>query len=111
MRSIESLIRKAKKARLALALAIGVGCHCIVASGGLAARTCPGNRKSTHFNLSETLRNQIPCIGDQPTLVIMHNDAVVQGQSEMLRMVGAKAWAVVAISTGLGNASFVNNRD
>ena len=61
--------------------------------------------------LPETLRKQIPCIGDHPTFVIMHNDAVVQGLSEIPRMAGAKAWAAVTIGTGLGNASFVRNGD
>lgn len=115
VRMIESLIRKAKKAKLALAPVIGVGCPGVIASDGSIARggqNLPGgNWESTHFNLPETLRKQIPSIGNHPTFVIMHNDAVVQGLSEIPRMDGAKAWAAVTIGTGLGNASFVNKRD
>jgi predicted NBD/HSP70 family sugar kinase len=115
VRMIESLIRKTKKAKLALAPVIGVGCPGIIASDGSIARAGQnlpgGNWESTHFNLPKTLRKQIPCIGDHPTFVIMHNDAVVQGLSEIPRMAGAKAWAAVTVGTGLGNASFVRNGD
>lgn len=115
VRMIKSLIGKAKKAKLALAPVIGIGCPGIIASDGSIARggqNLPGgNWESTHFNLPETLRKQIPRIGDHPTFVIMHNDAVVQGLSEMPRMADAKAWAAVTIGTGLGNASFARKRE
>jgi hypothetical protein len=38
-------------------------------------------------------------------MVVMHNDAVVQGLSE-LPYVEAKRWGVLTIGTGLGNARF-----
>ena len=47
----------------------------------------------------------------QQLRVILHNDAVVQGLSEVPRMADCKAWAAVTIGTGLGNASFVNKKD
>lgn len=115
VRMISSLIRKADKAKLALAPVIGIGCPGIIAPDGSITRggqNLPGgNWESTHFNLPEALRNKIPRIGGQPTFVIMHNDAVVQGLSETPRMADAQAWAAVTIGTGLGNASFVNKRD
>lgn len=40
----------------------------------------------------------------------MHNDAVVQGLSELPFMRDVKRWAVLTIGTGLGNASYVNAR-
>jgi hypothetical protein len=40
--------------------------------------------------------------------VLMHNDAVVQGLSELPYMADVSRWAVLTIGTGLGNASFVN---
>ena len=36
----------------------------------------------------------------------MHNDAVVQGLSELPRMKKRKQWAVLTIGTGLGNATY-----
>jgi len=115
VRMLESLIGKAKKAKLALAPVIGIGCPGIIASDGSIARggqNLPGgNWESTHFNLPEALRKAIPEIDDQPTFVIMHNDAVVQGLSEVPRMADCKAWAAVTIGTGLGNVSFVNKKD
>jgi len=42
------------------------------------------------------------------TMVVMHNDAVVQGLSEVPFMHDVQSWAVVTIGTGLGNASFTN---
>ncbi|MEW9612671.1 ROK family protein [Shinella sp. S4-D37] len=111
VRMIEALIAKAKKAKFALAPVIGIGCPGIIASDGSIARggqNLPGgNWESTHFNLPEALRKAIPEIAGQPTFVIMHNDAVVQGLSAVLDMADATRWAAVTIGTGLGNASFV----
>jgi hypothetical protein len=38
----------------------------------------------------------------------MHNDAVVQGLSELPRTRDVRRWAALTIGTGLGNASFTN---
>lgn len=115
VRMLETLIGKAKKAKLALAPVIGIGCPGIIASDGSIARggqNLPGgNWESTHFNLPEALRKAIPEIDEQPTFVIMHNDAVVQGLSEVPRMADCKAWAAVTIGTGLGNVSFLNKKE
>lgn len=112
VRMIETLIAKAKKAKVALAPVIGIGCPGIIAADGSIARggqNLPGgNWESTNFNLPEELRKAIPEISDQPTFIIMHNDAVVQGLSEAPRMKDVKSWGAVTIGTGLGNASFVN---
>jgi hypothetical protein len=40
----------------------------------------------------------------------MHNDAVVQGLSEVPYMNGVEHWGVLTIGTGLGNATFTNVR-
>ena len=110
VRMIEALIAKAKKAKLALAPVIGIGCPGIIASDGSIARggqNLPGgNWESTHFNLPEALRKAIPEVAGQPTFVIMHNDAVVQGLSAVPDMADVTRWAAVTIGTGLGNASF-----
>jgi hypothetical protein len=39
-------------------------------------------------------------------MVVMHNDAVVQGLSELPNMQDYKRWGVLTIGTGLGNARF-----
>ena len=40
----------------------------------------------------------------------MHNDAVVQGLSELPFMQDVDHWGVLTIGTGLGNARFTNRR-
>ncbi len=50
----------------------------------------------------------IPQIGEQDTAIVMHNDGVVQGLSEMPFMRDVKSWGVLTIGTGLGNAHFTN---
>jgi hypothetical protein len=41
-------------------------------------------------------------------MVVLHNDAVVQGLSYLPKMRDVSAWGVLTIGTGLGNASFEN---
>lgn len=41
-------------------------------------------------------------------MVILHNDAVVQGLSEVPAMSDVSHWGVLPIGTGLGNARFGN---
>jgi hypothetical protein len=50
----------------------------------------------------------IPEIGDHETSIVMHNDAVVQGLSEIPYMQDVERWGVLTIGTGLGNARFSN---
>ena len=52
----------------------------------------------------------IPQIGDHDTAVLMHNDGVVQGLSEVPFMQDVEHWGVLTIGTGLGNARFTNRR-
>jgi hypothetical protein len=74
------------------------------------AQNLPGNWESSRFNLAECIREAVPEIGDHDTVVLMHNDAVVQGLSEAPFMRDVKRWAALTIGTGLGNASFVNRK-
>ena len=62
------------------------------------------------FNLPERLRREIPEIGKHDTVVILHNDAVVQGLSEAPFMTDVTRWGALTIGTGLGNARFTNRR-
>jgi hypothetical protein len=44
----------------------------------------------------------------KPMQVWLHNDAVVQGLSEIPYVNDVKRWAVLTVGTGLGNASYRN---
>ena len=57
-----------------------------------------------------SLVEAIPRIGDHDAAVLMHNDAVVQGLSEVPFMQDVGHWGVLTIGTGLGNARFTNRR-
>ncbi len=57
------------------------------------------------------LYEMIPTVGDHETSVVLHNDAVVQGLSEIPFMQDVSRWGVLTIGTGLGNASFTNRKD
>ena len=55
-----------------------------------------------------SLHEIIPKIGGEETAIVMHNDAVVQGLSELPLMQDVDHWGVLTIGTGLGNARFTN---
>ena len=108
---LEDLIGDADKAGLRLAPFIGIGCPGRVEPDGSierGAQNLPGNWESTRFNLPARLIDAIPAIGDDETVVVMHNDAVVQGLSEAPFMRDVERWGVLTIGTGLGNARFSN---
>ena len=110
---LQRLIRKAKKQSIRLAPFIGVGCPGIIDASGTitrGAQNLPGNWESNRFNLPNLLKDAVPSVGDHDTVVIMHNDAVVQGLSEIPSMRDVEHWGVLTMGTGLGNASFTNNR-
>ncbi len=75
------------------------------------AQNLPGNWESSRFHLADTLVERIPEIGGHDTVVLMHNDAVVQGLSEAPFMQDVARWGVLTIGTGLGNASYSNRGD
>lgn len=106
---LESLIRRAAREGLVLAPFIGVGCPGVIRPDGSIERggqNLPGNWESKTFNLPERLREALPKIGDHDTVVVMHNDAVCQGLSELPFMDDVAGWGVLTIGTGLGNAHF-----
>jgi hypothetical protein len=110
---LEELIESAAKDKLKLAPVIGIGCPGVIREDGAIDRggqNLPGgNWESDHFNLPAKLIAAIPMIGEHPTFVMMHNDAVVQGLSQIPFMRDVKRWGMLTIGTGLGNALFVNN--
>ena len=104
-------IRHAGKGGLKLAPIIAIGCPGVIEPDGSidrGAQNLPGDWESEHFHLPTELSKKIPTIGGEPDLVLMHNDAVVQGLSELPFMRDVKRWAVLTIGTGLGNASYTN---
>lgn len=105
------LAKRAGKRELRLAPFIGVGCpgH-ILPDGAIAkgAQNLPGNWESSRFNLPARLRAVLPEIDGHETVVVMHNDAVVQGLSQVPWMGDVERWGVLTIGTGLGNARFTN---
>jgi predicted NBD/HSP70 family sugar kinase len=105
------LIKRAAKDDLKLAPFIGIGCPGVIRTDGTIDRggqNLPGNWEVKSFNLPQLLREAIPKIGDHDTVVVMHNDAVVQGLSEVPFMQDVQHWGVLTIGTGLGNARFTN---
>jgi predicted NBD/HSP70 family sugar kinase len=111
---LEGLIRRAKKEGFKLAPFIGVGCPGLIRDDGTIERggqNLPGNWESKTFNLPQRLRDAIPKIDGHDTVVIMHNDAVVQGLSELPWMQDVERWGVMTIGTGLGNAHFTNRKE
>lgn len=110
---LKGLIASAKRRKIALAPLVGVACPGLIEEDGGIARggqNLPGNWESTRFNLPAAIRAGIPKIGKSETLVVMHNDAVVQGLSEWPRMKDRKSWAVLTIGTGLGSARYTNRK-
>lgn len=106
---LSDLIRRAERSNLALAPFIGIGCPGRIEPDGTIARggqNLPGDWEGTGFNLVDRIVTAIPRIGEHETMVVMHNDAVVQGLSEVPQMGGIAHWGVLTIGTGLGNARF-----
>jgi hypothetical protein len=108
---LAAMMKRASKDDLRLAPFIGIGCPGVIRKDGTikkGAQNLPGNWEHRKFNLPELLRTAIPKIGHQSAVVVMHNDAVVQGLSEAPFMQDVRHWAVMTIGSGLGNARFTN---
>ena len=111
---LAELVAAAGTSKLRLAPFIGIGCPGLIAADGFierGAQNLPGNWESSRFHLAESIKEKLPEIGGEETVVLMHNDAVVQGLSEAPFMRDVDKWGVLTIGTGLGNASFSNRRD
>jgi predicted NBD/HSP70 family sugar kinase len=111
---LQKLIARAEKEGIDLTPFIGIGCPGIIEEDGTidrGAQNLPGNWESSKFHLPASLGELIPKIGDHRTVVLMHNDAVVQGLSEVPFMRDVEHWGVLTIGTGLGNARFTNRPD
>ncbi|RXH41629.1 ROK family protein [Bradyrhizobium zhanjiangense] len=108
---LKDLTTKAENEGFKLAPFIGIACPGVIESDGSIAKgaqNLPGNWESSKFNLPAILVEAIPQIGEHDTTIVMHNDGVVQGLSEVPFMKDVKRWGVLTIGTGLGNARFTN---
>jgi hypothetical protein len=113
VKMLKDLIAAAEKEGLKLAPFIGIACPGVINEDGSiekGAQNLPGNWESSKFNLPVSLVEAIPQIGDHDTAVLMHNDGVVQGLSEVPFMQDVERWGVLTIGTGLGNARYTNRR-
>ncbi|OKO80411.1 ROK family protein [Bradyrhizobium sp. AS23.2] len=110
---LKGLITVAESEGLKLAPFIGIACPGVINEDGSiekGAQNLPGNWESSKFNLPASLIEGIPEIGEHDTAIVMHNDGVVQGLSEVPFMQDVDRWGVLTIGTGLGNARFTNRR-
>ncbi|MEZ2147035.1 ROK family protein [Bradyrhizobium sp. DN5] len=113
VKMLEGLIEDAAAEGFKLAPFIGIACPGVIDADGSiekGAQNLPGNWESSKFNLPASLVEAIPEIGGHDTAVVMHNDGVVQGLSEVPFMQHVERWGVLTIGTGLGNARFTNRR-
>ncbi len=111
---LRRLKKRAKKKKLTLVPLVGVACPGVIDENGAILRggqNLPGNWESESFNLAEELTKALPTLGGKVTQVVIHNDAVVQGLSEVPYMRDIERWGVLTIGTGLGNACFTNHEE
>lgn len=111
---MRELAARTEKKKLRLAPVIAVGCPGLIANDGWikrGAQNLPGNWEGEDSNLTEALYERLPRLDGRSISVALHNDAVVQGLSEVFRMRDVKRWAALTIGTGLGNASYTNLTD
>ncbi|OSJ34567.1 glucokinase [Bradyrhizobium japonicum] len=113
IKMLKGLITEAEKDGFKLAPFIGIACPGVINEDGSiekGAQNLPGNWESSKFNVPASLIEGIPEIGEHDTAILMHNDGVVQGLSEVPFMQDVARWGVLTIGTGLGNARFTNRR-
>jgi predicted NBD/HSP70 family sugar kinase len=113
VKMLKGLIAEADAEGHKLAPFIGIACPGVIDADGSiekGAQNLPGNWESAKFNLPASLAEAIPLIGGHDTAVLMHNDGVAQGLSEVPFMQDVARWGVLTIGTGLGNARFTNRR-
>lgn len=111
IRMLRKLVSWAKDNKLTLAPVVGIGCPGVIREDGAIARgtqNLPGDWANGAFILPDLVRDGVPCINGHETVVVMHNDAVVQGLSELPQAASRMHWGILTVGTGLGNARFTN---
>lgn len=110
-RMMARLLQEAQDEKLKVAPFFSVGCPGKITSDGTiekGAQNLPGNWEERDFHLAHELAGRLPRINGHEPLFVIHNDAVVQGLSEVPNMEKFEHWGVFTIGTGLGNARFTN---
>ncbi len=91
---LTKLIDRATEEKMKLAPFMGIGCpglideHGFILKGG---QNLPGNWEGKSFNLAAALSAHLPKIGGHDIFIQIHNDAVVQGLSEVPEHEGRRA--------------------
>lgn len=105
---LNGLAAMARTLGLKLAPFVGIACPGTIEPDGsisAGAQNLPGDWERP-FHLPDALAAYLEPVGGRAPAVVMHNDAVVQGLSELDRMHGVRRWGVLTIGTGLGNATY-----
>jgi predicted NBD/HSP70 family sugar kinase len=105
------LIELAAKEKIRLAPFVGIGCPGLIDENGTivnGGQNLPGNWEGPRFNLAREITRRLPKLEGHEPVVVIHNDAVVQGLSDVPNMTDVTQWGVLTIGTGLGNARFTN---
>ncbi len=108
---LNRLIARAAREGIALAPFVGVACPGMISRDGsiaAGAQNLPGDWERRDFHLPGRLARALEPVGGRLPVVRLHNDAVLQGLSELPFTRDVRRWAVLTIGTGLGNASYTN---
>jgi hypothetical protein len=111
---LRKLIERAEGEKMKLAPFMGIGCLGLIDERGIilkGGQNLLGNWEGEDFNLAAALSKRLPRIDGHDVFIQIHNDAVVQGLSEVPNMKDVNHWGVMTIGTGLGNARFTNRTD
>jgi ROK family len=111
---LTKLINRAAEDKIKLAPFMGIGCPGLIDEHGQilkGGQNLPGNWEGKDFNLAAALAAHLPRIDGHEIFIQIHNDAVVQGLSEVPNMADVSHWGVMTLGTGLGNARFTNRTD
>jgi ROK family len=101
------LSRRAMETGFRLAPFVGVGCPGIIRDDGRierGAQNLPGDWEAADFNFPRALTRALSALWRDDVRVLLHNDAVLQGLSELPFMDDVQRWGVITIGTGFGNA-------
>ncbi len=109
---LRDMAGEAERHGLRLSPVIGLACPGLIRPDGAitsGVQNLPGDWSEDGFFLPERIRRAVPLLAGRPSVVLLHNDAVIQGLSEAPSMRDVSRWAAVTIGTGLGNVAFRNH--
>jgi len=104
---LDRLRNRAKAQGFKLYPFVGIACPGTIRDDGQierGAQNLPGDWQATDFNLARTLTDALATSWHRDVCILMHNDAVIQGLSELPFLGEIERWGIITIGTGLGNA-------